>query len=58
LRQVKPKQIIYHRRYQNLQYFDVSVRTAYNIEKPIEYIIRKLVGDSELTIEVEADALL
>lgn len=42
-RQVKPKQITFHRR-KNLQYYDVSAKSNYNFEKPFLYLIRKVSG--------------
>ena len=42
-RQVKPKQIVFHRR-KNLQYYDVSAKSNYNFEKPFLYLIRKVSG--------------
>jgi GTP-binding nuclear protein Ran len=51
-RQVKPKQIVFHRR-KNLQYYDVSAKSNYNFEKPFLYLIRKVSGDAKLTLEGE-----
>ena len=51
-RQVKPEMITYHRR-AGLQYYDISARSCYNFEKPILYLLRKLMGDPELAF-VEA----
>ena len=56
-RQVKPKQIVFQHR-QNLQYYDMSVKTAYNVEKPMQYLIRKLMGDSGLEVEAEVEPAL
>ena len=53
-RQVQPKSITFHRR-KNLQYFDMSVKTAYSVEKPMQYIIRRLMGDSGLEVEADVD---
>jgi len=56
-RKVKPKSITFHRK-KNLQvtsiptsyfqYYDISVKSGFNCEKPFLWIIRKLVGDHEL----------
>jgi hypothetical protein len=40
---VKPKSITFHRA-KNLQYYDISVKSNYNFEKPFLYLARKLVG--------------
>ena len=42
-RKVKPKQITFHRK-KNLQYYDVSALSHYNIEKPFLWLLRRLVG--------------
>lgn len=55
-RQVKPKQITFHRR-KNLQYYDVSAKSNYNFEKPFLYLIRKVSGDPKLTLEGEVALL-
>lgn len=51
-RQVKPKAITFHRK-NNLQYYDISAKSNYNFEKPFLYLIRKVTGDSKLTLEGE-----
>jgi GTP-binding nuclear protein Ran len=51
-RQVKPKQITFHRR-KNLQYYDVSAKANFNFEKPFLYLIRKVAGDAKLSFEGE-----
>jgi hypothetical protein len=33
----------------------MSVKTMRNVEKPIHYIIRKLMGDSGLEVEAEVE---
>eukprot|EP00744_Colponema_vietnamica_P023225 GILI01033547.1.p1 GENE.GILI01033547.1~~GILI01033547.1.p1 ORF type:complete len:218 (-),score=48.56 GILI01033547.1:69-722(-) len=55
-RQVKPKQILFHRK-KNLQYYDVSAKSNYNFEKPFLYLIRKVTGDQRLTLEGEIAVL-
>jgi len=54
-RTVKPKSITFHRK-KNLQYYDLSALTNYHVEKPLIYLMRKLVGDPNLCL-VEAPAL-
>ena len=44
-RKVKAKMITYHR---DIQYYDVSTKTNYNIEKPFLWIARKICGDANL----------
>ncbi len=56
-RQVQPKSITFHRR-KNLQYYEVSVKTAYNVEKPMQYILRRLMGDSGLEVEAVVEPRL
>jgi GTP-binding nuclear protein Ran len=40
-RQVKPKNIIFHRK-KGMQYYDLSAKSNYNYEKPILYLIKQL----------------
>lgn len=54
-RKVKAKQITFHRK-KNLQYYDISVRSGYNYEKPFVYLLRKLAKDESLHL-VEQVAL-
>ena len=46
-RQVKPKQVTYHRK-KNLQYHEISAKSNYNFEKPFLYLAKKLTGDPSL----------
>ncbi|KII60909.1 GTP-binding nuclear protein GSP1/Ran [Thelohanellus kitauei] len=55
-RKVKPKSILFHRK-KNLQYFDVSAKSNYNIEKPFLWLMRKLTNNPDLVI-VSQPALL
>jgi len=48
------KKITFHRK-KNLQYYDMSAKLNYNLEKPFLYLIRKLSGDHTLCF-VEAPA--
>lgn len=48
-RTVKPKNITFHRK-KNLQYYDVSGKANYQIEKPFNWLLRKLIGNSEMTL--------
>lgn len=48
-RKVKPKDIHFHRK-KNLQYYDISVKTNYNIDKPTTYLVRKLLKDDSISI--------
>jgi len=43
-RKVKPKQILFHRKKPNMQYYDISAKSNYNFEKPFLWLIRRLVG--------------
>lgn len=54
-RKVKAKQITFHRK-KNLQYYDISAKSNYQFEKPFIWLLRKLVGDPNLTL-VEAPIL-
>lgn len=54
-RKVKARQITFHRKHQ-MQYYDVSAKSNYQYEKPFLWILRKLIGDPNLTL-VEAMAL-
>jgi GTP-binding nuclear protein Ran len=46
-RQVKPKQIVFHRR-RGLQYYDISAKSNYNFEKPFLWLARRLANDPQL----------
>ena len=46
----------YYLMFISLQYFDISVKSNYNIEKPFLWLARKLVGDPNLEF-VEMPAL-
>ena len=48
-RKVKPKNITFHRK-KNLQYYDISAKSNYQIEKPFIYIMRKLTGNANLQL--------
>lgn len=48
-RKVKAKQITFHRK-KNLQYYDISVRSGYNYEKPFVYLLKKLAKDDHLEL--------
>ena len=48
-RKVKPRNITYHRR-KNLQYYELSARANFNIEKPIIYILRKVFDNPNLVL--------
>jgi GTP-binding nuclear protein Ran len=48
-RAVKPRHINFHRK-KNLQYYDVSAKSNYNIEKPFLHLLRVLLGNPNLTI--------
>jgi len=54
-RKVKAKQIHYARKH-GLQYFDISAKSNYQFEKPFVWLLKKLTGDSNLTL-VKAPAL-
>ncbi|ETO07260.1 GTP-binding nuclear protein RAN/TC4 [Reticulomyxa filosa] len=64
-RKVKPKNIVFHRKKPNIQYYDISAKSNYNFEKPFLWIIRKLTGKQNAKFigetalvpkEVEVDA--
>lgn len=42
-RTVQPKEITFHRK-KSLQYYDMSVKSNYNLEKPFLYILRRMSG--------------
>jgi len=46
-RQVKPKNVRFHRR-RGLQYYDLSVLSMYNLEKPFLWLARRLSGQNTL----------
>jgi GTP-binding nuclear protein Ran len=54
-RKVKARQITFHRKHQ-MQYYDISAKSNFQYEKPFLWILRKLIGDPNLTL-VEAMAL-
>ncbi|XP_049851581.1 GTP-binding nuclear protein Ran-like [Schistocerca gregaria] len=55
-RDVVPKNINYHRK-KNLTYFEISVKSNYNYEKPFIYLLRRLSHDDKLSL-VQEPALL
>ena len=46
-RVVKPKNITFHRK-KNLQYYDVSASTGYNVTKPFLWLLRKITSNPDL----------
>lgn len=50
-RKVKPKSITFHRK-KNLQYYDISAKSNYQIEKPFIWILRVLTGNANLSLMV------
>eukprot|EP01122_Echinamoeba_exundans_P011524 TRINITY_DN460_c0_g1_i1.p1 TRINITY_DN460_c0_g1~~TRINITY_DN460_c0_g1_i1.p1 ORF type:complete len:295 (-),score=63.88 TRINITY_DN460_c0_g1_i1:48-932(-) len=46
-RQVQPKQILFHRK-KNIPYVNMSVKTNYNIEKPLLHLVRALKTDESI----------
>ena len=51
-REVPPKQINYHRR-KSLAYYEISVKSNYNYEKPFIYLLRELSKDDKLALVLE-----
>ena len=47
-RKVKPKNILFHRKKPNIQYYDISAKSNYNFEKPFLWIIKKLSGNKNV----------
>jgi GTP-binding nuclear protein Ran len=47
-RKVKPKQIMFHRKKPNMQYYDISAKSNYNYEKPFLWLARRLAGNNNL----------
>uniref|UniRef100_A0A2P2IAB2 GTP-binding nuclear protein n=1 Tax=Hirondellea gigas TaxID=1518452 RepID=A0A2P2IAB2_9CRUS len=56
-RKVKPKNIIFHRRKANIQYYDISAKSNYNFEKPFLWLTKKLTGNQDCKF-VQQPALL
>jgi len=54
-RAVKAKSITFHRK-KNLQYYELSVKSNYNIEKPFVYLLKRLCGDPNLHLVEYAPA--
>eukprot|EP01125_Pyxidicula_operculata_P020609 TRINITY_DN764_c0_g1_i4.p1 TRINITY_DN764_c0_g1~~TRINITY_DN764_c0_g1_i4.p1 ORF type:complete len:997 (+),score=248.90 TRINITY_DN764_c0_g1_i4:131-3121(+) len=52
-RKVKPKSICFHRK-KNLMYYDMSVKSCYNFEKPFLYLLRKLTDSLDLQLVEQA----
>nr|XP_054102933.1 GTP-binding nuclear protein Ran-like [Callithrix jacchus] len=46
-RKVKAKSVVFHLK-KNLQYNDISAKSNYNVEKPLLWLARKLIGDPNL----------
>eukprot|EP01095_Lingulamoeba_sp_RSL-Kostka_P009197 TRINITY_DN3157_c1_g1_i1.p1 TRINITY_DN3157_c1_g1~~TRINITY_DN3157_c1_g1_i1.p1 ORF type:complete len:220 (+),score=61.58 TRINITY_DN3157_c1_g1_i1:231-890(+) len=55
-RKVKPKNITFHRK-KGIQYYDLSVKTNYNIEKPFVYLMKRLFKDNDLCL-VETPSII
>lgn len=55
-RQVRAKSITFHRK-KGLQYFDISAKSHYHIEKPFLWLARKLTGKEDLEL-VAAPAMI
>ena len=51
-RKVKAKQILFPRKY-GIQYYDISAKSNYQFEKPFLWLLKKLLGDPNLTLEEE-----
>merc|ERR1712179_151899 len=47
-RKVKAKSTVFRHRKKNLQYYDISAKSNYNLEKPFLLLARKLIGDPNL----------
>ena len=54
-RKVKARQILFPRKH-SIQYYDISAKSNYQFEKPFLWLLKKLLGDPNLTL-VEAPAL-
>jgi len=48
-REVKPKNITFHRK-KSIQYYEISVKSNYNYEKPFVHLLRKLAKDPQLAL--------
>ena len=48
-RKVKAEQITFHHE-ENRQYYDISIKSNYNLEKPLIWLARKLMGDNTLQV--------
>ena len=48
-RKVKPRQICFHRK-KGLMYFEVSALGSLRVERPYEWLMRKLTGLCDLTV--------
>ena len=46
-RKVKAKTIAFHRK-ENLQYYDLSAKSSYNLDKPLLWFARKFMKDPDL----------
>lgn len=51
-RKVQPKSILFHKR-NNLQYYDISAKSNFNIQKPFLYLLQQLTGQKELEFAVQ-----
>merc|ERR1711991_651102 len=50
-RKVKPKNIIFHRKKHNMQYYDISAKSNYNFEKPFLWLTRILLKNPTIKFE-------
>lgn len=55
-RTILPNNITFHREH-NLQYYDISVKSNYNFEKPFLYLARKFIQDDKLVF-IEGSSII
>jgi GTP-binding nuclear protein Ran len=48
-RKVKARQILFPRKH-GIQYYDISAKTNYQFEKPFVWLLKKLLGDPNLSL--------
>jgi hypothetical protein len=51
-RKVKAKSITFHRK-RNLQYYDLSAKCSYNLDKPLLWFARKFMKDPDLVSSLQ-----
>jgi len=56
-RVVKPKEIFFHRKKKNVQYYDISAKSNVHYEKPFVFLLKKLTGKPDCYLKDEISTM-